>query len=147
MNEERGVEDFCFVEEFKLGPNYGKIYKTTLTNNSIIYETNERVGSEKAEKIVNTILLNDVIGARRSLDSETGDANLAFIHIYSYPLKKRKFGKRLKRRRVEHVFCVGGSEDNTAVAEKWINSIKWLLTEKCDLNTAKERQGLSSLFI
>lgn len=114
-----------FSEDFKLGPNYRTTYKTTLRKDCILYE-------DKSKSFVNKILLNDVTGVKISRSkAERFDENCVFIHIYSYPLKKKRFSKSFCRRREEHVFCVGNGKDlneNKALAERWANAIKWLLT-------------------
>ena len=125
MNEEE--QHLYFTEEFKLGPNYRTTYKTTLRKDCIIYEA-------KSDSIVNIILLNDVTGVQISHSihsNERFEQNAAFIHIYSYPLKKKRFSKHYRRHRKEYVFCVGNGKDfneNKALAERWTNVMKSLLT-------------------
>ena len=135
MNE--GARDICFTEEFRLGPKYQTVYKTTLTTKSIIYEA-------KTENLAREILLRDVIGARVSRGSTTGEENLFHIHIFSYPLKKKRFRKSSRRYRLEHVFRVAANKEfkeNETIAEEWVKCIRWLLAK----SYLKEGQGLFPL--
>ena len=112
-------EDVVFQENFTLGPHFKTLYNTTLTNKEIIYETTSD------ELLSYKISLDNVVGAKVGTQNDQ-NASEAFIHVYSYPLTARKFGKKYRRRRTEHVFCVQNGETfekNKATAEKWSKSI------------------------
>ena len=130
--------------EFILGPSFKTKYTVSLTSNSISYvaistKTNEEIS------------FDDVIGATVSQNSTENEIASAFIHIFSYPLKKRGFSGVAARHRVEHVFEVSGedsSDQNLELAEKWVRCIRWLLAKNCDVNLAIKHEGiLLSVFL
>ena len=128
-----------FKDDFTLGPGFKTNLTVSLTSNSITYESNSTKTSQK-------IKLEDIIGATARQLLHTGnDIESAYIHIYSYPLKKRVLSTTAKRQRLEYVFAVSGKDSSVAnleIAEKWVRCIKWLLVKNSDINLATTREGL-----
>jgi hypothetical protein len=127
-----------FKDDFTLGPGFKTNLTVSLTSNSITYESNSTKTSQK-------IKLEDIIGATARQLHTGNDIESAYIHIYSYPLKKRVLSTTAKRQRLEYVFAVLGKDSSVAnleIAEKWVRCIKWLLVKNSDINLATTREGL-----
>jgi hypothetical protein len=127
-----------FKDDFTLGPGFKTNLTVSLTSNSITYESNSTKTSQK-------IKLEDIIGATARQLHTGNDIESAYIHIYSYPLKKRVLSTTAKRQRLEYVFAVSGKDSSVAnleIAEKWVRCIKWLLVKNSDINLATTREGL-----
>ena len=135
MNEQKNL---YFKEDFTLGPSFKTICTVSLTSTSITYESNTARIDEK-------INLDDVIGVSTSQLATSSDIESAYIHIYSYPLKKRMLSTVARRQRLEYVFAVsnrGSSAENLEIAEKWARCIRWLLVKNSDTNLASKHEGL-----
>ncbi|XP_028395573.1 sphingosine kinase 2-like [Dendronephthya gigantea] len=124
MKEEK---DAFFKDVFKIGPSFKTDFTVSLTSTSITYEND-------LAKSVEEIHLEDVIGV--NVNHSDNGIECSYIHVFSYPLRKKLFFKEAKRQRVEHVFAVsskGDAGDHLKTAESWVRCIKWLLIKDADV--------------